>query len=73
MCNCNQKRQQLNGQHSANHDNGLKQVMLLQKRPLKIYGDVTGRAYKFLSEGSIIWVDSADALLMTSIKGIQVL
>lgn len=78
MCNCNQKRATLSAGNSrknrAEYDahNGMNQVQLIQKNPLEINGDITGRKYVFKNTNDIVWVDKRDAMSMKKNKGLQI-
>lgn len=71
MCNCNQKR----AIYSLENDQskkGMVKVVLTDKNPQVVNGDVTGRMYVFRNSNDINWVDKRDAISMKEMKGLQV-
>lgn len=52
---------------------GLVKVKLIQKNPMVLNGDITGRIYEFKNSNDVIWVDNRDAKSMDTIAGLQVI
>jgi len=65
MCNCNQSRSAFNQANSYVKQAALK-VKLSDNTPVTVYGNYTGRNYRFNVAGHTYIVDSRDA---DSVKG----
>jgi hypothetical protein len=75
MCNCNQKRTAYTSAKSSDRSQattGMVQVRMVQKQPLVITGDVSGRVYEFKQKNDINWVDRRDLPYMANLMGVLV-
>ena len=67
MCNCRDKRVHYSDR-SHSHQKGLTKVKYIGQIPFKVYGNVTGRRYKFSKINETIIVDRRDALELIKSK-----
>ena len=72
MCNCNQKRTSFS--EGTGNTRGKTMVRLVgDKASFSTNGDSTGRRYEFSTQKPMLWVDSRDAMGMTSIPDLEVI
>jgi len=72
MCNCNQKRTMYSSDNERSQQGSVK-MKLIQKNPIVLNGDITGRTYKFEKINDFIWVDKRDVKSMDKITGLQII
>lgn len=71
MCNCNQKRTSVS--EGTGNTRGKVMVRLVGNKPVSTNGNSTGRRYEFSAQKPMLWVDSRDAMGMSSLQELQVI
>lgn len=72
MCNCNKSRAAFN-EENKHAQKGTTRVKLTQNTPLVLYGNYTGRMYKFNSINDVNLIDKRDLQILEGKPGLVVM